>query len=98
MSVILRRAIWSWIESPGSEYSDLHSSERRLEGGPEVLFDIIYSLSESSKRKTFAWPVMTMLLVCCPDILVKVVVGEGGRSSVLIKKVSEPLAFVRGDS
>lgn len=53
-----------------------------------MLFDIVFSLSESSKRKTFAWPVMTMLMACCPDILGKLVVGEGGRASGLTKKVS----------
>lgn len=91
MSVVLRQAIWSWIESFGNEFSALTLSGRRLEGGPEVLFDIIYTLSESSKRKTFAWPVMTMLLACCPDILGKLAVGEGSRSAGLSKKVRPPL-------
>lgn len=86
LSVVLRRAIWSWIDSFGSEFSALAATGRRLEGGPEMLFDIIFSLSESSKRKTFAWPVMAMLLVCCPDILGKLVLGEGGKAS-LSKKV-----------
>lgn len=65
----------------------LTAAGRRLEGGPEVLFDIVFSISESSKRKTFAWPVMTMLLACCPDILGKLVAGERGRVTGLTKKV-----------
>lgn len=87
MSVVLCRAVWSWIESHGVEFSTLTVAGRRLEGGPEVLFDIIYTLSENSKRKTFAWPVMTMLLACCPDILGKLAIGEGHRSPGLTKKV-----------
>ncbi|KAM0749716.1 hypothetical protein T439DRAFT_302673 [Meredithblackwellia eburnea MCA 4105] len=87
MSIVLRRSIWSWIESFGNEFSSLSRGGRRLEGGPEVLFDIIHTLSETSKRKTFAWPVMTMLLTCCPDILAKLAVGDAGRAPGLSKKV-----------
>ncbi|KAK4704245.1 neurofibromin 1, partial [Phenoliferia sp. Uapishka_3] len=87
MSVVLCRAIWSWIESFGAEFSALIIAGRRMEGGPEVLFDIIYTLSENSKRKTFAWPVMTLLLTCCPDILAKLAIGEGSRAAGLTKKV-----------
>lgn len=87
MSIVLHRALWSFLESFGGEFAALTSAGRRLEGGPEVLFDIIYTLSESSKKKDFAWPVMAMLLLCCPDIVGKLVVGEGARSPGLTKKV-----------
>lgn len=71
-------------------------SGRRIEGGAEVLFDVIYTLSESSdKRKVFAWPVLTMLLCLLPDSLEKLVIGESGRASGMIKKVSPALPSYR---
>lgn len=88
VSIILRRAIWAWIECFPHEFAALATSGRRLEGGADVLFDIIFSLSETSKKKTIAWQLMATLLVCCPDIVAKIAVGEGGRTSGLIKKVS----------
>lgn len=88
LSILLHRALWSFLESHPHQFSSLTTSLRRLEGGPEVLFDIIYTLSEASKRKDYAWPVMTMLLVVCPDLVGKLVVGEGARSPGLTKKVS----------
>lgn len=89
MSVVLRRAIWSWIESFSGEFQEMIVSGRRIEGGAEVLFDVIFTLSETSdKRKVFAWPVLTMLLCLLPDSLEKLVVGESGRASGMVKKVS----------
>lgn len=77
----------SWIESFGGEFAALTTSGRRLEGGPEVLFDIICSLSEGSKKKTYAWPAMNMLLILCPDILARLAVGDDPRAPGMTKKV-----------
>lgn len=83
----LQRALSSFISSSSLEFGALNAANRRLEGGPEVLFDIIYTLSEGSKKKDFCWPVMASLLTLCPDIVGKLVVGEGARSPGVTKKV-----------
>lgn len=95
MSIILRRVIWSWIESFEDEFITLSNAGRRLEGGAEVLFDVIYTtLAESSdKRKIYAWPALTSLLLLLPDVLEKLVVGEASRSAGLIKKVTQFSVF-----
>lgn len=86
MSVVFRRAIWSWIESFPREFDEMSNSGRRMEGGVETLFDVIYILSESSdRRKAFAYPLLSMLLTLMPDILEKL--EGGGRSAGIIKKL-----------
>jgi neurofibromin 1 len=91
LALALRSAIWSWIETFNNEFVTLVSSNRRLEGGPDVLFDVVATLAEKSQRRPFAWPLMTMLLVCCPDIMSKIFLGEGLRVSGMQKKVSRLL-------
>ncbi|KAG0747979.1 hypothetical protein G6F62_000155 [Rhizopus arrhizus] len=69
IAVALRKAIWNWIESYTAEFMSLCHNQRRLEGSPEILFDIFNSLADTAKKKAVFWPVQTMLLVLCPDIM-----------------------------
>lgn len=43
--------------------------QKRMEGTPEILFDIFNSLADTAKKKAIYWPAQTMLLILCPDIL-----------------------------
>ena len=87
MAGALRLGIWTWIETLPDQYSALVADNRRIDGA-DTLFDICYGLAESNKKKSFIWPLMAMLLVCCPDVVAKLVVGEIGRNQGLTKKVS----------
>ncbi|KAJ3107169.1 Ras GTPase activating protein ira2 [Phlyctochytrium bullatum] len=70
LAIVLRRAIWNWIETHPLEFNTLYASQKRVEGTPDVLFDTLTGLCEnSSRRKSLFWPTQTMLLVLCPDIL-----------------------------
>ncbi|KAJ3039290.1 Ras GTPase activating protein ira2 [Rhizophlyctis rosea] len=73
MAVVLRRAIWNWIEIFPLEFMGLVQSQKRFEGNPDTLFDILNSLSESQRRKVIFWPTQTTLLILCPDILTTIV-------------------------
>ncbi|KAK8844111.1 hypothetical protein IAR55_006905 [Kwoniella newhampshirensis] len=72
IAATLRRAIWNWIDAHPEEYEALVESNRKLEGGPDVLFDALYSMSDlgssslSRRTKSF-YPLLAMLLVLCPD-------------------------------
>ncbi|KAI9096226.1 hypothetical protein DFS34DRAFT_159643 [Phlyctochytrium arcticum] len=78
-AIVLRRAIWNWIETFPSEFQSLCQRQGRLEGNPDVLFDNFQLNSDSSRRKAVFWPVQTMLLVLCPDILYTIgMVGNSG--------------------
>ncbi|CAG8508989.1 2177_t:CDS:10 [Funneliformis mosseae] len=70
MANVLRKAIWNWIEVFPAEFVTLCQSQKRLDGGPEILFDYCNNLAESNVRKrSVFWPLQTMLLILCPDIL-----------------------------
>ncbi|OAD05753.1 hypothetical protein MUCCIDRAFT_137611, partial [Mucor lusitanicus CBS 277.49] len=70
IAVMLRRAIWNWIENYTAEFTLLCHNQTRIDGSPEILFDIFNSLADTTKRKAIFWPVQTMLLVLCPDIMI----------------------------
>ena len=95
MATMLRRAIWTFIDAHPLEFEGVIQSERKIEGGAEVLFDILYSMSDiassSALRRTKVfYPLMAMLLVLCPDILKRIAMGDMGAksSSVMAKKRS----------
>ncbi|KAI8078788.1 uncharacterized protein BX664DRAFT_367193 [Halteromyces radiatus] len=69
LAVSLRRGIWNWIEAYPTEFEDYQLSHRRLEGSPEILFDMCNSLADTTRKKTYFWPLQTMLMILCPEIL-----------------------------
>jgi neurofibromin 1 len=86
VTVTLRSAIWGWIEACPAEFAQV-AAGRRLEGGPDVLFDVCAGLAESSKKRAHVWPLMAALLVCCGDLVAKLALGEPSvRTSALQKK------------
>ena len=90
---VMHSAIWNWIDANPEEFNILVGSDRRIDGNPEALFDMLYSMSDFSssnaKRTAVFYPLLAMILVICPDLFKKVVVGEpGGKSSGLSKKYS----------
>jgi hypothetical protein len=85
IAVMLRRAIWNWIENYTAEFSLLCQNQTRIDGSPEILFDVFDNLADTTKRKAIFWPVQTMLLVLCPDIMLSTSLGS---SSVQNKKVN----------
>ncbi|CAG8730221.1 7577_t:CDS:2, partial [Ambispora leptoticha] len=92
MAVILRKAIWNWIKSFPAEFVALCQSQRSMEGGPEILFDICYSLSEGNqKRRMVFWPLQTMLLILCPDILRSAVTADRGTAVSFLETLKKSL-------
>lgn len=89
---MLRRAIWNWITNYTAEFSDLCHKQTRIDGSPEILFDIFNSLADTTKRKAVFWPVQTMLLVLCPDIMLSTSLVSG---RVQNKKVNTNLFIYR---
>ncbi|CAG8517845.1 8557_t:CDS:10 [Diversispora eburnea] len=70
MATVLRKAIWNWIEVFPAEFVALCQSKKRMDGNPDLLFNICYnSTDNSARRKVAFWPLQTMLLILCPGIL-----------------------------
>lgn len=96
----LRRAIFQWMVAYPAEYQSMVESERKLDGGPDMLFDFLWSASDlssassASRTKEF-YPLMAMLLVLCPDILKKIALGESGRGAAGLSKKTAYLDSLR---
>ncbi|WAQ82376.1 hypothetical protein PtA15_2A693 [Puccinia triticina] len=71
IALALRRSIWNWIETYPNEYASLVRSNGRLEGAPDVLFEVAHGLSQNGKKRAYTWPTMPMLLAVCPDIVLR---------------------------
>ncbi|KAI7901148.1 uncharacterized protein BX663DRAFT_457281 [Cokeromyces recurvatus] len=80
VAAILRRAIWGWIETYPSEFMQLCQSQKKLDGGPDVLFEICLSLADTTRKKANLWPLQTMLLILCPDLLCSSANPDGHRN------------------
>ncbi|KAI8801315.1 hypothetical protein BJ742DRAFT_685193 [Cladochytrium replicatum] len=68
-SVVLRRAIWNWIEAYPMEFVENCRGTKKVEGSPDSLFDTLNSMADNTRRRIVYWPTMTLLLILCPDIL-----------------------------
>ncbi|OZJ06244.1 hypothetical protein BZG36_00849 [Bifiguratus adelaidae] len=87
LAATLRKTIWQWIETYPSEFAKLSQSGKRLEGNPEVLFDQCTTLADTPKRRAILWPLQSLLLCLCPDILMGIVFRDG-RATQNKKKAS----------
>ena len=81
MAIVLRKAIWNWIEVFPAEFVTLCQSQKRLDGGAEILFDYCNNLAADNKKKLYFWPLQTMLLILCPDILFNASMSDRTNSS-----------------
>ncbi|KAG0047826.1 Ras GTPase activating protein ira2 [Gryganskiella cystojenkinii] len=76
MAQVLHKAIWNWIEVFPAEFVHLCQTQKRMEGEPHILFDICHSLATDNKRRVYFWPLQTMLLILCPDILLNAAMND----------------------
>ncbi|KAF9977447.1 Ras GTPase activating protein ira2, partial [Modicella reniformis] len=76
MGQVLHKAIWNWIEVFPSEFVHLCQTQKRMEGEPHILFDICHSLATDNRRRIHFWPLQTMLLILCPDILLNAAMND----------------------
>ncbi|GAC96962.1 RasGAP group protein [Pseudozyma hubeiensis SY62] len=93
IALTLRRAIWSWIQYHPAEFVSLATNNRRFEGSPDVVFDQVYALADNTKRKIAFWPLLTSLLILCPDLVGRAAVGENRKASGSLAK---KLSFIDG--
>lgn len=92
LGAALRKAIWNWIDANPAEFQAVINGTRKLDGSPDVLFDILLNLSESSsvpKRGRIYYPLMGMLLVLSPEAMKRIAMGDLPRgNNGLTKKMS----------
>jgi hypothetical protein len=76
VAVYMRNAIWNWIELYTVEFIDLSVNTKRVDNGPEILFDMASAVIDNTRKRSVMWPLQTMLLVLCPDILMQAFMSE----------------------
>ncbi|EGG19811.1 neurofibromin [Cavenderia fasciculata] len=72
LSQVLKNAVWNWIDNYPMEFVTLCKMCERLPGNPDQLFDILDGWAKKTAHKNAFWPLQTMLLILCPDIMLKI--------------------------
>lgn len=80
-ALIIRRMVWVFITYHSAEFADLYAVNRRMDGGIDVLFGHAYAIADSTRRKQTLWPMLTALLLLCPESLSRIAAADGRRSS-----------------
>lgn len=65
VAIALRKAIWNWVEVFPDEFNDTIRSRGRMEGAPERVFDLLYSVAKDAER--VIWPTLTILTCTSSD-------------------------------
>jgi len=60
LSYNLRAAIWNWIDIFPEEFNEVVRTRGKMEGTPERVFDLFYSMIVPGQEKVF-WPTLTIL-------------------------------------
>jgi len=75
-AILLRKAIWNWIDIHPMEFGNLWKEPVKIDAGPEKLFDVIATLADNNKKKSLFWPLQTMLLIISPESLFSIGLGD----------------------
>lgn len=68
VAIILPLLITRWIERYPKEFVELHNQHRKLDGGPDTLFDMTHTLADSGKRRSTLYPFQISLLMLIPEV------------------------------
>lgn len=66
VAATIRMTIWNWIDVFPSEYCDVVTGQRKLDGAPERLFDLLIQFVDDSSRRII-WPTLNCLLMISYD-------------------------------
>jgi len=90
ISLMLHDIVDSYTSSNPQVFHAMYEDGKRLSfaGQPEALFDAIFSVGDTIKRRNATWPTLAILLPLCPEIVMQIAMGGGDtRSPMLSKKV-----------
>jgi len=60
IAVPLRSAVWNWITTFPAEFDEAIRARGRIDGAPERVFDLLYSMNQTSDERIF-WPTLAIL-------------------------------------
>eukprot|EP01088_Endostelium_zonatum_P001228 TRINITY_DN1152_c0_g1_i1.p1 TRINITY_DN1152_c0_g1~~TRINITY_DN1152_c0_g1_i1.p1 ORF type:complete len:2790 (-),score=689.70 TRINITY_DN1152_c0_g1_i1:4-8373(-) len=73
---VLSKGIWNFINHYPMEFVSLCQLTTKLDGNPDKLFDIFAGWAGKNKKVKEFWEIQTMLLILCPDVMLKVALGK----------------------
>lgn len=76
-----------WIDRFPHEFVQLHRLHKRLDGGPDTLFDMTHTVMDV-RRKALLYPLQTTLLFLLPDVFEVASNLREAKSNSVMKKVS----------
>jgi neurofibromin 1 len=68
VAVVTPLLIIRWLDRYPEEFIRLHSQRKRLDGGPDTLFDMTLTLVENGRRRNNLYPMQMALLFLVPDV------------------------------
>lgn len=88
VAIVLPLLITRWLERNPEEFRELHTSQERLDGGAETLFDMTNTMADGGRRRALLFPFQTSLLFLLPDVFEVASHMRENKSSSISKKVS----------
>ncbi len=68
IATLLPQTITRWVDYNPTEFIQLHLSEKRLEGGADMLFDMVNAMQDDNHRAPYLYPFKAALLLLTPDV------------------------------
>lgn len=98
IAIVTPLVITRWLDRQPEDFVQLHTSHRRLDGGPDTLFDMTQTVvhdngrsegvADGAKRRFLQYPLQTTLLFLLPDVFEVASNMREAKSSSLSKKVA----------
>lgn len=99
IAIVTPLLITRWLDRHPEEFVKLHTSHKRLDGGPDTLFDMTQtvvhdngripeSVADGVRRKFSQYPLQTTLLFLLPDVFEVASSMREAKSSSMSKKVA----------
>ncbi|KAJ9149291.1 GTPase-activator protein for ras-like GTPase [Pleurostoma richardsiae] len=87
VAIVTPLLITRWLDRYPEEFVQLHTSQRRLDGGADTLFDMSQTVGDNARRKTMLYPLQIALLFLLPDVFEVASNMREAKSGGLVKKV-----------
>ncbi|KAI0182148.1 GTPase [Hypoxylon sp. FL1284] len=88
VAIIAPLLIAGWIERCPEEFVELHNQHRKLDGGPDTLFDMTQTVTDSGKRRSTLYPFQIALLMLVPDVFEVASNLRDAKTGGMVKKVA----------
>lgn len=88
IAAVLPVVITNWLNRNPHEFVRHHTQHRRLDGGPETLFDMAHALGDNGRRRNSLSAMQTTLLFLLPDVFEVASNLREAKGNSIIKKTT----------